>query len=77
MAGVSRNAGSLFDDFFTLARYNAGGGLDTSFGAGGVVATKLAASGNVANAVVVQADGKIDVAGTVHGNAAVAQFLSK
>ena len=47
-------------DTFALARYNAGGSLDTSFGTGGRV------SGNVngqAYAVAIQGDGKIVVAG--------------
>jgi len=49
-------------DTFALVRYNSDGSLDTGFGTGGRV------SGNVngrANAVVIQSDGKIVVAGEV------------
>jgi uncharacterized delta-60 repeat protein len=56
---------------FALVRYNPNGSLDTSFGAGGRVLTDFGSIpsdgnvGDVASAVVVQADGKIVVAGTV------------
>jgi uncharacterized delta-60 repeat protein len=51
-------------DSFALARYNTDGTLDTSFGAGGKVVNPTAES-FFANAVVIQANGKIIVAGTV------------
>jgi uncharacterized delta-60 repeat protein len=53
-------------DGFALARYNADGSLDTSFGEAGLVKTVLITSGisqQVALAVAVQPDGKIVVAG--------------
>jgi uncharacterized delta-60 repeat protein len=48
---------------FALARYNTDGTLDTSFGTGGVVTTSVTSGSNQANAVAIQADGKIVAAG--------------
>ncbi|NUS31118.1 MAG: DUF11 domain-containing protein [Streptomyces sp.] len=50
---------------FTVARYTAGGALDTGFGTGGRVVTDFGLPGNggVARAVAVQPDGKIVAAG--------------
>ncbi|BDP43802.1 hypothetical protein DAETH_37710 (plasmid) [Deinococcus aetherius] len=53
-------------DAFVLARYNADGNLDTSFGTGGKVTADLIPGGivqEVANGVAVQPDGKIVVIG--------------
>jgi uncharacterized delta-60 repeat protein len=47
-----------------LARYNTHGTLDPSFGAGGRVVAKISEYGSGASAAVLQADGKIVVAGT-------------
>src|SRR5205085_4377660 len=47
---------------FTLARYTPGGALDPSFGTGGIVTTPLAAA--AANALALQADGKLVLGGT-------------
>jgi uncharacterized delta-60 repeat protein len=47
---------------FALARFNANGMLDTSFGAGGIVTTGFGVSAEATSAVV-QADGKIVAAG--------------
>lgn len=47
---------------FGLARYNTNGSLDTTFGSGGKVVTDLL-NADDANAVVIQPDGKIVVAG--------------
>jgi uncharacterized delta-60 repeat protein len=52
---------SLFD--FATVRYNANGTLDTSFGSSGSVVTRVATGYSEARAVIVQADGKIVVAG--------------
>jgi uncharacterized delta-60 repeat protein len=48
---------------FALARYNANGTLDTTFGTGGKVTTDFAGNDDQAFAVVLQADGKIVAAG--------------
>jgi uncharacterized delta-60 repeat protein len=50
---------------FALARYNADGSLDASFGTGGIVTTSFGEAGNVAFALAVQADGKLVAAGVV------------
>jgi uncharacterized delta-60 repeat protein len=59
-------AGSTFNNVWDVAllRYNANGSLDTGFGGGdGIVTTDIGSSSNYANAVTLQADGKIVVAG--------------
>src|SRR5438093_4060762 len=48
---------------FALARYNADGTLDTSFGETGCVLTAIGISGSNATGVALQKDGKIVVAG--------------
>jgi uncharacterized delta-60 repeat protein len=48
---------------FTLVRYNPDGTLDTSFGTGGTVTTDFPGGGD-ANALAVQADGKLVAAGS-------------
>ncbi len=59
-AGYSNN-GSNAD--FALVRYNADGGLDTTFGAGGKVTTAIGSSNNYARALGIQSDGKLVAAG--------------
>jgi uncharacterized delta-60 repeat protein len=60
-------AGSAASQAFALARYNPDGTLDPGFGAGGTVTTTFGGFFNEANAVVVQAGGKIAAAGQVFG----------
>jgi uncharacterized delta-60 repeat protein len=50
---------------FALARYNSNSSLDASFGSGGTVLTNLGSSQTALNAVALQPDGKIVVAGSV------------
>ena len=50
---------------FAVVRYNADGSLDGTFGNGGKVTTDVSTGSDVANAVAIQADGKIVVAGSV------------
>ena len=57
LASVSSNIS------FALARLNADGSFDTSFGDGGKVITKAAPGENGANSVAIQPDGKIVAAG--------------
>ncbi len=52
------------DTFFGVARYNTNGSLDTSFGTGGLVTTDFGTTHDSAQAVAIQADGRIVVAGT-------------
>ena len=49
--------------YFALARYNADGSLDTSFDTDGKVVTDFGYGGDVAEALVIQPDGKIVAAG--------------
>jgi uncharacterized delta-60 repeat protein len=65
---------------FVLVRYMPDGSLDTSFGTGGIVVTSIGTK-SIANAVAIQADGKIVAAGlTFPGggvqNYALARYLS-
>ena len=59
-------AGSVANNVWDVAllRYNANGSLDTTFGGGdGIVTTDAGLGSNYANAVAIQTDGKIVVAG--------------
>jgi uncharacterized delta-60 repeat protein len=60
VVGGAQNGGDLD---FAVVRYNANGSLDTSFGFGGKVTTPIGGGNDVANTVVLQADGRIVVAG--------------
>src|SRR5262249_2754285 len=55
------NGGS--DDDFALARFNADGSLDPTFGAAGKVTTLFGSSDDFISALVLQPDGKIVAAG--------------
>ena len=59
-------AGTSESDF-AVARYNADGSLDTSFGVDGIVSTDISFD-DTGRAVALQPDGKIVVAGTVNSN---------
>lgn len=56
-------AAGFSDNQFALARYNANGSIDTTFGNAGIVTTPLGITA-MANSVVVQENGQIVVAGT-------------
>lgn len=62
LAGYAYNFINLSLDF-GLVRYNTNGSLDTSFGTDGKVATDFGGTWERANAVAIQADGKIVAAG--------------
>ena len=53
---------------FAVTRMNANGSPDTSFGSNGKLLTGIGTSGDLANAVVIQSDGKIVVAGRTVAN---------
>src|SRR5919197_2614558 len=59
-AGYSYNGSR---NVFALARYNADGSFDPSFGNGGTVTTAIGSSNDSAEAVALQPDGKIVAAG--------------
>jgi uncharacterized delta-60 repeat protein len=61
LVGTSSN-GSNLD--FALARYNADGSLDTSFGGDGIVTTAIGGGDDDGLGIALQADGKIVVAGS-------------
>ncbi|MBI4770572.1 MAG: hypothetical protein HY784_09250 [Chloroflexi bacterium] len=62
------------DGDFALARYNANGSLDTTFSTDGKVTTAIG-SYDTGNALALQPDGKIVVAGQSDGDFAVARYL--
>ncbi len=59
-AGYSNNGS---DNDFALARYNANGSLDTSFDTDGKVTTAIGSSDDLGQAIALQSDGDIVVAG--------------
>jgi uncharacterized delta-60 repeat protein len=61
-AGFATNAGGHRE--FALARYLANGTLDSSFGSGGTVVTSILGNNDQAQAVQLQTDGSIVVAGS-------------
>jgi uncharacterized delta-60 repeat protein len=68
VAGLAGNARSQIWDV-ALLRYNTDGTLDLPFGGtNGMVITDIGSSSNYANAVALQADGKIVVAGNAFAN---------
>jgi len=60
-------AGFQPPDDFALTRYNSDGSLDSSFGSNGVVRTDFSATEDFANAIALQSNGKIIVAGRSEG----------
>ncbi len=63
-AVVGRTANDQLNFDFALARYNADGSLDTSFGSGGKVTTDFNGQVDRAFAVAIQSDGRIVVVGS-------------
>src|SRR5262249_19033384 len=66
---------------FALARYDAAGLLDTTFGSGGLATADFGQSGAQANGVAVEPDGRIVVVGTANSpvtgrDFALARFLA-
>ena len=63
-AGGVKQCGGINCEDFLVARFNADGSVDTSFGAGGQVNTDFFGGFDTANAVAIQPDGKIVAAGS-------------
>lgn len=63
VAGVSANGANLD---FSLARYNENGTLDTTFNYDGVVTTQIGSDDDQAQAIALQENGKIIVAGSTY-----------
>lgn len=79
-AGLAGVTSVPFNNHFGLARYLPNGDLDASFGINGIVTTNIGNGDDQARAVVVQADGKIIVAGSATNNGnfdvAIVRYLS-
>ena len=69
-AGYSTGAAKQF----ALARYTSSGSLDLTFGSGGKISTPIGSGDAIANAVAVQSDGKIILAGSSLNGAAKSVF---
>jgi uncharacterized delta-60 repeat protein len=66
VAGFSEQGGSVSTEDFAVVRYNTNGSLDSTFGSGGIAVTPNFGGGqDVANALAIQPDGKIALAGQV------------
>lgn len=65
-AGGVKQCGGINCEDFLVARFNADGSVDTSFGVGGQVNTDFFGGFDTANAVAIQPDGKIVAAGSAH-----------
>ncbi|MFO1200867.1 MAG: tandem-95 repeat protein [Burkholderiaceae bacterium] len=63
VAGYSANGGA---GDFAVTRLNANGSVDTGFGTAGKLLLDFAGGGDGADAIVVQADGKVVIAGTIN-----------
>jgi uncharacterized delta-60 repeat protein len=66
VAGLTRPLGRLHEANFALARYNADGSLDSSFGAGGRVVTDFGGNDSASD-LGLRGDGKIVAAGLTGG----------
>ncbi len=75
LAGYTDGGSSTGNDF-AVVRYTSAGALDTSFGGTGIVTTILTNQNDEANAVMVQADGRIVLAGGADGDFAMARYYS-
>lgn len=76
VAGGSAAGGALADGDFALARYNADGSLDTTFGGGdGIVTTDLGTRSDGIRALALQGDGKIVAVGSADERIALARYL--
>lgn len=73
VAGEDDIGGYFNSGNFLVARFNADGSLDNSFGVGGMVVTKIGLSDYVAG-MVLQADGKIVLGGTADNQFALARY---
>ncbi len=72
--GEMRNTANTSVDF-GLARYNANGSLDTSFGSNGVLLTSPAGGSEYVYALLVLPDGRILAAGEANGDAILVRLL--
>jgi uncharacterized delta-60 repeat protein len=73
---VDFNPGDMSDTDFALARYNADGSLDTTFGTGGTVSTDFFGNEDDAFSVLIQPDGKIVAVGSANDPASFYDFAA-
>lgn len=75
---VAGSASNGTDQDFAAARYTANGALDSNFSTDGKVALDFGSGNDAANAVAIQADGKILLSGNLNGdgNIGLARYLS-
>ncbi|MBA3832009.1 MAG: hypothetical protein H0X34_08965 [Chthoniobacterales bacterium] len=73
---IVAGSSGIYPDFHSaLVRYTRNGGLDSAFGNGGKVVAQFDSNGDDLSAIVLQSDGKIVAAGSIHGTAfLVARF---
>ena len=64
VAGTIRDSSLYTKSYFALARYNINGGLDSAFDGDGKLTTSIGISYDYINAMAIQPDGKIVVAGS-------------
>lgn len=74
VVGGALNGGDISSSVFALARYNSNGILDSTFGSGGKVTTDFSGIDDLANAVALQSDGKIIIAGQIQSSATRRDF---
>lgn len=75
VAGTADQSSRYNSDIF-VARYNANGSLDTSFGNGGMVVTDLGAIEDAAYGIAAQPDGMVVVVGGDDGDFALARYAA-
>jgi len=78
VAGETYTNSTVLEDF-AIARYHANGTLDATFGTNGQVVTDMQQNSDAVNAIAIQTDGKIVVAGYAHSGSnydfAIARYL--
>ena len=74
VVGGNTSFGGTSDSYFALARYNSNGTTDDNFGDGGIVTTYFGSIYKFSNPVVVQADGKIILAGSTNENFTLVRY---
>jgi uncharacterized delta-60 repeat protein len=75
IVAVGTSHSTATGDNIVVARYTSDGKLDTGFGDGGKVSTDLGTRADRANAIALQPDGKIVVAGSTHDSVQGDNFL--
>jgi len=71
---VGNSVDSSGDSKFALVRYNSNGSLDGSFGLGGKITTDVSFAFDAASSAVIQADGKLVVAGYSDSSSHLSSF---